>query len=180
MIWPTVMVTGHRPQHLHPDARLLVRSELARLACKLRDERGTTVGVSGMAIGADLWWADAVVSHRMDLHAHVPFPQQPNKWREDDKAEWSRLLGLAVHTETYGLRYSVELLHARNRGMVRASDQCLAVWVEGKDGGTRACLEYAVRRGMRPIWVDPVARRTWWPSVETWRAVLAPSRRRAA
>lgn len=44
--WSAVMVTGHRPQHLHPNVRPWVRDELARLAIKLRDEYGTTVGIS--------------------------------------------------------------------------------------------------------------------------------------
>lgn len=34
-VWPTVMVTGHRPQHLHPEVRPWVRAELDRLAGKL-------------------------------------------------------------------------------------------------------------------------------------------------
>jgi hypothetical protein len=77
-IWPTVMVAGHRPQHLHPNVRPWIRAELDRLAVKLRIEHGTTVGISGMAAGADLWWADAVVRAGLHLHAHVPFPQQPD------------------------------------------------------------------------------------------------------
>jgi hypothetical protein len=176
--WPTVMVTGHRPQHLRPDARLWVRAELDRLACKLRDEHGTTVGISGMAIGADLWWADSVVKAGLDLHAHVPFPQQPSRWPDESKAEWDRLLGLATHTVTYGAHYDVGLLHARNRGMVNASGQVLAVWVSGQGGGTRAAIEYAVRQGLRPTWLDPETHRTWWPSVETWQAMLTSRARR--
>lgn len=72
--WPIVMVTGHRPQHLSPGVRPWVRAELERLALKLRDEHGTATGISGMAVGADLWWADAVVKAGLRLWAHVPFP----------------------------------------------------------------------------------------------------------
>lgn len=179
-VWPTVMVTGHRPQHLQPSAQDWVRSELSRLAGKLRDDHGMVTGISGMALGCDLWWADTVVRAGMRLAAHVPYPQQAAKWRPEDQAEWWRLLGQAARTVTYGSQYDVRLLSAKNHGMVDTSDHVIAVWVYGKRGGTRAALEYAVLRGRRPIWVDPETRRTIWPAIEVWRNLLAPQPRRRA
>lgn len=179
-VLPSVMVAGHRPKHITPAAHDWVRSELNRLAGKLRDGHGTTTGVSGMALGADLWWADAVHRAGLQLHAHVPFPQQSAKWKPEDQAEWWRLLGLATKTITYGTGYDVRLLEARNRGMIHASAQTVAVWVYGRPGATRATLEYAVSRGRRPIWVDPESRRTIWPAIEVWRRLLAPQARRRA
>jgi hypothetical protein len=174
------MVTGHRPQHLDPSARPWVQDELRRLAEGLRDERGLVTGVSGMTIGADLWWADAVVRAGLRLESHVPFPQQPDKWSPDDRAEWQRLLGHADHVVTYGAGTNVGLLLARNWGMVKRSDQMVAVWVRGRPGGTRSAIEYAVRRGLRPIWLDPEARKTAWPTVQHWQRMLAPRRLHAA
>ncbi len=173
-IWPTVMVTGHRPQHLHPTVRPWVRSELDRLVLKLRDDHGMTTALSGLALGPDQWWADSAIRAGVALHAHVPFPQQADKWRAEDRAEWSRLLGLAARTETYGATYDVRHLFARNEGMVDNSVQSVGVWIEGRRGGTCKALRYAVRRGHRPIWVDPRSQLTWWPSVETWRRLLPP------
>lgn len=170
--WPAVMVTGHRPQHLRPDVRPWVRSELVRLALKLRDERGTTVGISGMAIGADLWWAATAVKAGLTLHAHVPFPQQPDKWRDEDKAEWQRLLGLAAHTETYGAGFSVRLLHARNDGMIRACDICVAVFRRGIKGGTLNAVTRLAECGKLIIWVDPDLRRTSIPQIGHWKDIL--------
>jgi uncharacterized phage-like protein YoqJ len=159
--WQAVMVTGHRPQHLRPDARPWVRSELDRLARKLRDEHETTVGISGMAIGADLWWADAVVNAGLELRAHVPFPQQPDKWRAEDRAEWLRLLGLASHTETYGAGFSIRLLHARNDGMIRACHAAIAVHDPRKtEGGTASAVRKLIAVGRPVIHVDPWARMT--------------------
>ncbi|GAA0494937.1 hypothetical protein Ade02nite_19460 [Paractinoplanes deccanensis] len=155
------MVTGHRIQHLTPDMRPWVRAELARLAVKLRDEHGMTAGICGMAIGADLWWADAVVRAGLRLEAHVPFPQQPNKWRDEDRAEWSRLLGLAAQTVTYGDGYDVRLLHRRNEGMIRACSAAVAVFDTRKSaGGTASAVRKLIRAGVPVVHVDPVGQRT--------------------
>jgi len=160
-VWPTVMVTGHRPQHLSPDVRPWVRAELQRLALKLRDAHGMTTGVSGMAIGADLWWADAVVRAGVPLWAHVPFPQQPERWPAKDRAEWQRLLGLAVKTTTYGPDFDVKLLHARNDGMLQAADLAVAVHLPAKRlGGTASAVRKATALGLPIIHVNPTARTT--------------------
>lgn len=164
-VWPTVMVTGHRPQHLNPDARPWVRSELQRLAGKLRDEHGTTAGVSGMAVGADLWWAASVLDAGIRLHAHIPFPQQPNKWAPEDRAEWERLCRAAAETEIYGSRYDVRTLHARNDGMLdeteTAGGAVVAVLLPGKvNGGTASAVEKATSRRLPIIHVNPATRQT--------------------
>ncbi len=161
MIWPTVMVTGHRPQHLHPDARPWVRSELRRLAVKLRDEHGTVEGVSGTALGADLWWADAVVKAGLKLWAHAPFPQQPDKWPAEDRAEWERLCRLADRLKTYGGYFDVRTLHARNDGMIKVSSVAIAVHDPSKTtGGTASAVRKLLDLGRPIIHVDPVARMT--------------------
>ena len=45
--WTRVAVTGHRPQFLTPDQQTWARSELDRLAVKVRDHHGTKVAISG-------------------------------------------------------------------------------------------------------------------------------------
>lgn len=159
--WPTVMVTGHRPQHLSPSVHDWVRFELNRLAVKLRDEHGMATGVSGMAIGADLWWADALVTNGVPLWAHVPFPQQPDRWKAEDRVEWQRLLGLAAKTTTYGPDFDVKLLHARNDGMIANSQCVVAVLLPGKtDGGTASAVRKATAVGLPIIHINPEARTT--------------------
>lgn len=170
-VWSTVMVTGHRPQHLRPDSlHDWVRGELDRLAVKLRDDHGMTGGVSGMAIGSDLWWADSLVRAGVPLWAHVPFPQQAVKWTAEQRAEWERLLRLARKVKTYGGMYAVKFLHERNDGMLAAADLCVAVWQPSKrDGGTFSAVEKAYRRRLPLILVNPEA-----------RAVTMPTRQRLA
>ncbi|MEV5211364.1 hypothetical protein AB0K35_28210 [Micromonospora sp. NPDC053740] len=194
-VWPTVMVTGHRPQHLRPDSlHVWVRSELDRLALKLRDVHGMTCGISGMAIGADLWWADSLVKAAVPFVAHIPFPQQPDPWRESNPeavAEWHRLRALAASVVPYGdlaglaeharKRVAVKLLHERNDGMLNATAQAngavVAVWCPSKrDGGTFSALKKAHRAGRPVILVNPEARTTTMPSRDRLADLLYPHR----
>lgn len=159
--WPAVMVTGHRPQSLAPSASRWVRKELARLAVKLRDEHTMTTGISGMALGSDMWWADAVLKAGVRLWAHIPFPQQPNPWTEEDKAEWHRLFGLSAWVNRYGDAYDVRLLHARNDGMLAAADAVVAVLDPAKTkSGTASVVAKATSLGLPIIRVNPVTRAT--------------------
>lgn len=179
--WPTVMITGHRPKGLPPTSLSWVEAEVSRVAAKLRDEFGMTDGLSGMALGPDQWWAQSVLDLGLRLHAHVPFPQQPDRWAPHQRDEWLDLLSRATTKVVYGHGFSSEHYRKRNEGLVDQSVQTVGVWVAGKPSGTRNALAYAVRQGRRPIWVDPEMRRTLWPSVESWRAMLTPrTSRRAA
>lgn len=154
--WPTVSGTGHRPQHLPPGVRRWIQPELYRIACKLRDEHGTRVGCSGMALGFDLWWADAIVRAGLALSAHIPFPQQPDLWHPEDQAEYRRLLALADEVIVYGDEYSVGLLHARNDGMLSAGDVLVACHrLAKKSGGTWSVVVKAKRQQMPCIHLDP-------------------------
>jgi hypothetical protein len=160
-IWPTVSATGHRPQHLDLGVHGWVRDELARLAGKLRTEHGLTLGISGMAIGTDLWWADALCRAGVPFEAHVPFPQQPKPWDGPDQAEWHRLVGLAARTVTYGADFDVKLLHARNDGMLRASSAVVAVHLPAKrTGGTASAVRKAAAMRLPIIHINPAARTT--------------------
>ncbi|MEV0214270.1 hypothetical protein [Micromonospora sp. NPDC050695] len=44
--WPTVMVTGHRPQDIPDDVHGWVQDKLNAGAVWLRDERGMTCGIT--------------------------------------------------------------------------------------------------------------------------------------
>jgi hypothetical protein len=167
------MVTGHRPKHLSPSSRVWARAELTRLAVRLRDHHGMTRAVSGMALGPDMWWADAADRAGVEFEAHVPFPQRPDPWDVVDQQEWTRLVDRAARVVTYSAQASVGALFERNRGMVDVpSDMALGVWIQGKRGGTFEALRYAVRRGLRPTWLDPVTQLTTWPEVAEWVRML--------
>ncbi|MER7469182.1 hypothetical protein [Micromonospora sp. NPDC000018] len=177
------MVTGHRPQHMRKETHEWVRGELDRVAVKLRDEHAMGRGYTGMALGPDQWWARSL--HRIDVPfiAHIPYPQQPDRWPQAAQAEWVTLVGMAAGEVVYGdlneaadsdrRRLATVLLHKRNDGMLAgdparnlpAADACVAVWQPSKrDGGTFSAVQKAHRRRMSIILINPEARTTTMPS----------------
>ncbi|MFG1872057.1 hypothetical protein [Micromonospora arborensis] len=172
-LWPVVCATGHRPQHLTPDARDWSARELTRVAAKLRDEHGTRIGISGMALGVDTWWAHAVLAAGLQLWAYVPFPEQHKRWKPEDQAEWHRLLTLASRVRYFGQRYDVRLLHARNDGMLLDAQAVTAVWLPGKkDGGTYSAVNKARRLRHPVIHLDPQRKRTSLPTPNRLRELI--------
>lgn len=156
--WPIVCLTGPRPQHLDPPARAWARAKLHDAAAWLRDQRGTVVGISGMAIGADTWWAEAVLAAGLTLGAHVPFPQQPDRWTRRDREVWARLVDRAdpAYSRTYATEYSNRALHARNAGMLAASDAVVCVWCPNRrEGGTYSAVCAATRAQIPGVHLDP-------------------------
>lgn len=182
-VWRTAMVTGHRPQHMPKPAHEWVRGELYRVAEKLRDEHGMERGYTGMALGPDQWWARSL--HKVDVPfvAHIPYPQQPDRWNQAAQADWVTLLGMAAGEVVYGdldqaadsdrRRLATALLHKRNDGMLAgvpaqglpAAHAVVAVWIPSKrDGGTFSAVQKAWRRRLPLILINPEAEKVTTPS----------------
>lgn len=157
-VWPIVCLTGPRPQHLNANARAWARAKLPAAAVWLRDNRGTVVGISGMALFSDMCWAEAVLDAGLILGAHVPFPQQPDRWTVRDRETWQKLLDRADpdHSRTYANHYSSQALHARNAGMIEASSAVVCVWCPNRrEGGTWNAVRLAHRQNKAGIHLDP-------------------------
>ena len=159
--WTRVAVTGHRPQFFTPEQTVWAKSELERLAAKLRDGNGTQVAIGGGALGADTWWARAAVRAGLDLWVYVPFLDQSAKWEQEDRKTWGQMLSVAQRTLVLGSGYDVRLLHARNDFMLRDADLMIAVLDPAKTtGGTVSAVAKARAAGQALVVVDVVAHRT--------------------
>lgn len=151
MTWDAVMVTGHRPQHLTDDQKRYAWTELDRLAPKMRDDHGAMRAISGMAIGADQWWATTALAAGIDLWAFVPFPQQADRWSMVDQATHRHLVLRARWTNITAEAYSIGALHQRNDQMIAAADACIAVWDPRKRTGGTASAVAKAKRARLPI-----------------------------
>ena len=158
--WIRVALTGHRD--LPADQHAWTVTELERVATRLRDEHGTVIGISGLAVGADTWWADTIVNTGLRLWAYSPGPWQDDKWGANDKAVRERFLDAAELTfHGWGPDYHVSHLHARNRAMVRDADVLIAVHDPSKSrGGTAATVQHAITVGCPLVRVNPASRHT--------------------
>lgn len=155
--WPVVSCTGHRPKYLTAAEQLWSRRNLHRAAQWVRDNAGTQTGISGMAMGADLWWADAVVRAGLTLAAHIPCPDQTRGWPAESVAEHARLSALAAPGLSLVVSpvYSWQAMQDRNLGMLHASKAVVALWIPGTRGGTFNALCAAADLGLPGIHLDP-------------------------
>lgn len=169
MTWPRVGCTAHR-QIEAAGGEEWTRAELARAARWLR-ERGTRVGVSGLARGGDTWWAEAVLDAGLQLWLSIPFEEQCTPWPKRQQARWRELRAAASRERVVGrlpeglpakARSAAvnKLLFQRNAHLVGAVNALVAVWEPGRlDGGTTGALILAARRGLPGVHLDPAARR---------------------
>ncbi|WP_051799308.1 DNA-processing protein DprA [Catenuloplanes japonicus] len=157
---PAVAVTGHRGLG---HARDWVSAELTLLCRRLRDQHGTTTGLSGMAQGADTLWAEAVLAAGLDLWAVIPYEAQADRWPDADRARWQRLRDSATRTlvaagppATRG--ESAEAMFRRNDMLVDHSSALVCVWDGRRSGGTWRTVRYAADLGRPIIRLHPVTR----------------------
>jgi ribA/ribD-fused uncharacterized protein len=145
--WPQVAVTGHRPHGIPANLRGWVRDELARIAAKLVSEHGMEVGISGLAIGTDLWFADAVRAAGARVWGYSPYPQQDQRWSRAWQQKRQDIMAYAERVEHLGDHFDNALLHLRSMWLIRDAQALVAVVDPRRTtGGTVAAVRYATGR----------------------------------
>lgn len=154
-VWDIVAGTGHRPQHLLGPQRTWLRERIPAAVRYLAAEHGMRAGISGMAIGFDLWWAQAIVDAGLDLWAYVPCPQQTVKWSSTDRREWKRLLDQAAKVRYISEFYYPGVMHVRNHAMLSDAHALVAGWRTLKrSGGTFDAVNHARRNRLPGVLLD--------------------------
>ena len=156
----TCCFTGHRPQRLpwggaeEADAcaafLLYLRTELVRLISV-----GYRHFVCGMAIGADILFAETVLALKQSftgitLEAAVPCPEQPDKWTVAQRIRYGAVLDKCDEVTVVSPRYDDDCMMKRNRYMVDKSAVVLA-YCRARSGGTAATVRYARRQNKAVI-----------------------------
>ena len=155
--------TGHRPTKLpwganENDPRCAALKE--ELYCRLLGtyEAGYTHFICGMAIGCDMFFAEAVlrlqeIHPEVTLEAAVPCGSQPERWTKALRERYNRLLDSCSKVTVLQLSYTPDCMQKRNQYMVDNSSLLLACF-DGRPGGTMSTILYAQRQGLKTIIID--------------------------
>ena len=159
----TCCFTGHRPMKLpwgmnEDDPRCLMLK--AELAARLEGlyALGFRRFLCGMAIGCDMYFAEAVLALReqhadVRLEAAIPFGDQPGRWNEKQRRRYNALIDSADRVTVLQTAYTSDCMMRRNRWMVDRSDLLLACY-DGRPGGTMNTILYAERSGLRVLLIE--------------------------
>lgn len=154
----TCCFTGHRPDKLpwgtqeeHP--RCLETKERLFQAIERAYEAGCRHFISGMAQGADLYFAEAVLCFRqihpdVTLEAARPCETQANGWPEQEQRRYQFILDQCDYETLVQHHYDRGCMNRRNRYMVDRSRRLIALYDGVPKGGTAQTLAYALRRGL--------------------------------
>lgn len=167
LLGASIAVTGHRPPGINgrqgdyresTPAYQWTRRVLEALA-NFAVEGGALECITGMALGADTLWAEAVLDEDWRLVAAVPFRGQEKRWPAHAQERYHRILRRAeVHVLSEG-PYHPGLMDARNEWMVQRADVVVAVWNGEERGGTWNCIQTARLADKPVIVLDPLEQR---------------------
>ena len=149
-------ITGHRPEKIeNPDE---VRAYML-LAYQVIAPDSV---IQGMASGVDLWSAKLANSVGIPFWAVRPWaghgPRKSDRLMYDGAMRDAAL----IHNVSPSLHYPGPWIYQkRNEWMVDHTNTVLAVW-DGSSGGTKNCLDYAVKQGRKICHLDPNALTLEW------------------
>ena len=160
----TCCFTGHRSDKLpwgdnECDPRCTaLKQSIAREITALY-QRGFRHYISGMAMGCDLYFAEAVLALReqhpgLSLEGAVPCPTQADRWPDALRRRWRSILDRCDLETVVQQNYDRFCMLRRDRYMVDRSAAILAVF-DGTPGGTQYTLNYAMDQKLEILLLDP-------------------------
>lgn len=161
----TCCFTGHRPQKLpfgynEEDERCIeLKENLKKEIIRQIEENGVTHFITGMALGLDMFAAEAVLElketyENITLEAAIPCENQCSKWAENLR---DRYFSIAEHCDRETLlstQYTRDCMHKRDRYMVDNSEVIIALYIEGTPGGTKYTVDYARKKGKEIVFIE--------------------------
>lgn len=159
----TCCFTGHRPSKLpwgqnENDLRCIaVKQELASRLEGIY-ETGFRHFMCGMAIGCDMYFAEAVLNLRdrhpdVSLEAVIPCGSQPDRWAKPLRMRYTSLLDRCDSVKVLQIMYSRDCMMRRNKYMVDNSSLLLGCFM-GIPGGTMNTIVYAERSGLKVVLIE--------------------------
>lgn len=155
-----ITVTGHRT--LKDPAAVSVL--LSGLLSEIQRREPDVVATSGMALGADLLFAEEALKLKIPLTCALPHQDQVSRWPPRYVDRWRDCVRQAHRVvrvwedPAYEARTFVQALFERNRWMLdqlTRRDVLVAVWDGRESGGTWSMVKDARARGLKVLVVDP-------------------------
>ena len=155
--------TGHRPQHLpwganEDDPRCKALKEELRQRLEGIYESGYRHFIGGMAIGCDMYFAEAVLELKekhpdVTLEAAIPCGGQPERWSLEQRKRYNRLIDRCDTVTVLQIDYTPDCMMRRNRYMVDRSSLLLACF-NGQPGGTMNTILCAMEQAVPVIRIE--------------------------
>lgn len=157
---------GHRPNKLtfgYDEAHKDCTKLKVKLAVEIEGMRkkGITTFLTGMGQGVDIWGAEIILDLKhayadepIRLVAFIPHKEQANRWNVQYRKRYFRILEKADDVIMLSTHYAKDCMHRRNRFMVNASSHLIAVF-NGEPGGTQYTIDYAQKKGLDIVIIDP-------------------------
>lgn len=151
--------TGHRPDKLpwgtdESDPRCMALKERLAAALETVYREGARHFICGMARGADLYFAEAVLELRkrrpgVTLECARPCESQAQSWPPEEQERYQSILAQCDYETLVQHHYDRFCMMRRNRYMVDHAAHILTVYNGVPHGGTAQTLLYAIRKGLR-------------------------------
>ena len=159
----TCCFSGHRPVKLpwgtreNDPACLKLRHEIESRIEGIY-EAGYRHFICGMAIGCDMYFADAVLALRkqhpeITLEAAIPCASQADKWTPAQQLQYKALLEQCDDISILQHSYTRDCMMNRNKYMVDNSSLLLACF-NGNPSGTMNTIVYAGRQDVQVIIIE--------------------------
>ena len=157
----TCCFTGHRPQKLPwrfdetdercTELKLKISTEIEKAI-----QRGYTHFISGMALGCDIYFAEAVLNLKLiyphiELECAIAYETQTSKWSSHWRERYFDIVAKCDKETLLARRYYNGCLMERNIYMVDKSSLLIAAYIENKRSGARNTFTYAKAKRIKII-----------------------------
>ena len=109
----------------------------------------------GMATGCDTYFCEELIRLRREhdditIEAAIPWEGQSLRWNGEQRRRYSRLVSECDYQTVVQSFYSDDCMIRRNHYMVDSASLLIAAY-DGRAGGTRSTILYAMRQGVEVI-----------------------------
>lgn len=161
----TCAFTGHRPalysfgydeeSYQCLKLKAIMAAQVAALI-----QNGVTTFLSGMALGADMWGAEIVLSHKerhpeIKLIAVLPCETQADRWSVEQRDRYFDILAKCDETVYISRHYTSSCMFKRNRWLIDHAGFVLAVYNGNQKGGTAYTVRYAFEKNRAVTIINP-------------------------